>query len=141
MTLRHDPYLATQFHVELDGVVVGGFAEVSGLDVLITTEVLREGGVNTHIHHLPGVAVYSNVILTRGLGSESQLWSWCLAAAGGTPERKRASVILLENGLETWRWNIRNALPVRWSGPRLSALGAGVAIERLELAHEGIERG
>lgn len=142
MSERRDPYLQFSFHVELDGVVVGGFSEVSGLDVAISTELVREGGVNTHVHSLPGPAVHSPIRLRRGMTDSAELFSWCSEAAEGKPTRKRASVIMLGvDGSETWRWNIRSALPVRWSGPALSASGSAVAIETLELAHEGIERG
>ncbi len=139
---RYDPYLNHRFQVEIEGVIVGGFSEVSGLSVEIVTEELREGGENTFLHRLPRGARYPNLLLRRGITDSELLWKWCDETVHGKVARKRASILLLDDeGREQWRWNVRNALPVRWSGPGLQATGHGVAFESLELSHEGIQKG
>jgi phage tail-like protein len=139
---RNDPYLSFRFQVEIEGVIVGGFSDVSGLGVEIETEELREGGENTFPHRLPRGARYQNLVLTRGITDSDLLWAWCDETVQGRISRKRASILLLDSeGEEKWRWNVRNALPVKWSGPGLHAAGRGVAIESLELSHEGLQKG
>ena len=139
---RNDPHLNFRFQVEIEGVIVGGFSQVSGLSVEIETEELREGGENTFPHRLPRGARYPNLVLRRGITDSDLLWTWCDETVQGHVSRKRASILLLDSeGEEKWRWNVRNALPVRWSGPGLHAAGHGVAFESLELSHEGIQKG
>ena len=137
---KGDPYLSFKFRVELDGIWSGGFSEVSGLQVEIETEDYREGGVNEYIHKLAGPARYpSNIILKHGLLDAVQLWEWQQAIVKGAIRRQSASIILMNSaGQDQWRWNCRDAYPVRWSGPDLRAGSAEVAIETLELAHRGI---
>ena len=56
-------------------------------------------------------------------------------------ERRNGSIVLLgRRGEEVVRWNFVRAWPSKWDGPDLNAEGTDVAIEMLELAHEGIER-
>ena len=137
---KGDPYLSFKFRVELDGIWSGGFSEVSGLQVEIETEDYREGGVNEYIHKLAGPARYpSNIILKHGLLDAVQRWEWQQAIVKGAIRRQSASIILMNSaGKDQWRWNCRDAYPVRWSGPDLRAGSAEVAIETLELAHRGI---
>jgi phage tail-like protein len=139
---RNDPYLNLRFQVEIEGVIVGGFSEVAGLGVEIETEVVREGGENIFSHFLPRGTRYPTLVLKRGITDSELLWGWCDEIVHGQITRRRASILLLDDeGQEKWRWNVRNALPVRWSGPGLHAVGHAVAFESLELSHEGIQKG
>jgi phage tail-like protein len=54
--IRNDPYKAYNFLVEIEGLIVGGFSEVTGMQVEIEVKDYREGGVNEYIHKLPGLA-------------------------------------------------------------------------------------
>jgi phage tail-like protein len=137
--LRRDPYGAYQFLVEIDGLIVAGFSEVSGLAV--ETEVLeyREGGVNDHMHRLAGPVRHpGNIVLRRGLTAATDLWSWHQDIAAGKITRRHGAIVLLNGLLPAWRWNFRDAYPARWTGPELRAGGSAVALESLEIAHEGI---
>jgi len=139
---RTDPYGAFRFLVELEGLVVGGFTEVTGLSVELEGEPFREGGVNAYMQRLAGPARHpSNLVLRRGMTDADALWSWHAAAAAGRVRRRNGSIVLLDAaGDEAWRWNVRDALPVRWVGPELRAGQAVVAVEALELVHRGIAR-
>jgi len=138
---RSDPYLQFRFVVEIDGVIVGGFSEVGGLQVEIETEDYREGGRNEFIHKLPKGASYPLLSLKRGITDSNVLWKWQEAIIRGRIDRKTVHVILLDSeGNHGAEWRFRRAYPVRWTGSELRAEGVEVAIETLELAHEGIER-
>jgi phage tail-like protein len=137
---RVDPYLSFHFLVEIEGLVIGGFNEVTGLTVEVEIEEYREGGLNAYIHKLAGPTRYpNNLVLKHGLTDSDTLWNWHQDVASGNIQRKNGSIILLDSaGEEQWRWNFADAYPVRWVGPDLRAGSAEVAIETLELVHRGL---
>lgn len=139
---RIDPYLGFNFLVEIKGIQVAGFSEVSGLQVEIEVQDYREGGLNTHVHRLPGPARYpNNLVLRRGLSGDL-LWLWHQDVVNGMIERCNGSIILRDSaGKEQWRWNFEKAYPVRWAGPEFKAQSSEIAIEVLELVHKGITKG
>jgi phage tail-like protein len=137
---RQDPLLDYNFAVEIEGLVAGGFSEVSGLEVELEVQDYREGGVNSFIHKRAGPAKYSsNLILKRGMTDNMVLWNWYWNAVQGIIDRKNVSILLLDQaGQEVVRWNFEQAYPVKWTGPDLRATANEVAIESLELAHKGL---
>jgi phage tail-like protein len=136
---RKDPYLSFCFTVEVDQQVVAAFSEVTGLDLETEVETFREGGVNLHEQQLAGPNKFpSRLVLKRGM-SDKVLWSWHQEVTQGKITRKDVSILLLDStGEEKWRWNFRQALPVKWSGPPFRASTAEIAIETLELVHKGL---
>jgi len=139
---RTDPYLAFQYQVEIESVTVGGFSEVTGLQVETEIQEYREGGLNEYMHRLAGPTRYpSNLILKRGLTDVDILIRWHQQVTQGTIKRFNGSIVLLDiSGQERWRWNFLQAYPVKWTGPTLRANAAEVALETLELAHNGIQK-
>ena len=137
---RTDPFRGYNFAVEIEGLVAGGFSEVSGLEIDIEVQDYREGGVNGFTHKFAGPARYpSNLVLKRGVTQSKVLWNWYWQVVHGTIERKNVSVLLMdESGEEKLRWNFRRAYPVKWSGPGLRAGANEVAVESIELAHKGL---
>ena len=144
MTLanRKDPYLTFNFLVEIEGLVVGGFSEVTGLQVETVIETYREGGLNAYEHKLAGPTRYpSNLILKHGITDADTLWKWHQEVARGKVVRKNGSIVLRDStGEEQWRWNFTGAYPVRWSGPDFRASANEVAVETLELVHQGLSK-
>jgi phage tail-like protein len=139
---RKDPYLGFRFLVEIEGLIAGGFSEVSGLVTEVETEDYREGGHNGYVHKLPKAPKYSNIVLKRGITDSDVLWRWSQDVLNGKFMRKNVSVVLLDNaGNEKWRWNFFRTYPVKWSGPEFKADGNAVALETLELVHEGLKKG
>lgn len=135
------PYQTFNFAVEIEGLLVGGFSEVSGLEGTIEVEEYREGGVNGFVHQLPVRTSHANLVLSRGLTSVSTLWNWYYNTTLGSIQRRNGTLMLLDaRQLPVMWWNFRNALPVRWTGPAFSATSDEVAVETLELAHEGLTR-
>lgn len=136
------PYGAYRFHVEIEGLVVAGFSEVSGIQSNIEVEEYREGGVNGYIHKLPKLVGYPNIVLKRGITDSDLLWNWYSNVTNGVIKRKSGSVILYDySGKEKWRWNFTGSYPVKWTGPELKADSNVVSLESLELVHTGLTKG
>jgi len=140
---RTDPYLGFNFLVEIDGLVVGAFSEVGGLQAELEFETIREGGQNGFQYKLPGALKYpSNLTLKRGMTDSEALWSWYQDVGNGIVERRSGSIVLRDAaGDEKWRWNFNDAYPVKWTGPTLKAGSGEIAFETLELAHHGLTKG
>ena len=140
---RAEPFTTFRFLVEIEGLVVGGFSEVTGLDIEVEVESYREGGLNTFAHELPGPVRYpARLVLKRGLTEADSFWRWYRDVARGQIARKNGSIVLLDRtGQEAWRWNFTDAYPARWTGPQLRAGASEVAVETVELVHRGLTRG
>jgi phage tail-like protein len=138
--VRNDPYLAFNFLVEIEGLVVGGFSEVSGLQIETEIQEYREGGLNEYVHKLAGPTRHpSNLILRRGLVDIETLWSWHQDVTQGNIRRKNGTIYLLDRQrLPAMWWNFLEAYPVKWTGPELKADSNTVALETIELVHRGI---
>lgn len=140
--IRNDPYLSARFLVEIEGILVAGFQEVTGMQVETETEDYREGGVNEYVHRLAGPTKYpQNLVLKKGLTDMESLWRWHQDVVRGKIERRNATILLLDRaGLPAMWWDVTGALPVRWSGPEFRAEQGAVAVEQLELVHQGISK-
>jgi phage tail-like protein len=137
-----DPYAGFQFRVEILGLQVGGFTEVSGLERETQLEDHREGGVNDYTHKLVTVTKYPNLTLRRGIADATELWQWHEDVVNGKIVRRRVDVVLVDmTGRDVWRWVFQQAYPVKWSGAALNASTNAVFVESVELAHNGVKRG
>lgn len=138
---RVDPYVNYNFLVEIDGITRAAFQDCTGFDSTIDVIEHREGGENTTLRKLPGMTKYSNIVLKRGITDDQELYKWHREAIKGNLDRRNGSIVLLDRaGQEVSRWNFVRAWPSKWDGPDLNAEGNDVAVETLELAHEGVER-
>jgi phage tail-like protein len=138
---RIDPYGNYNFHVEIDGITRAAFQEASGFDSTVDVIEHREGGDNLTPRKLPGMTKHANIVLKWGVTDDAQLWKWHQDVVDGRIERKNGSIVLLDRtGQERLRWNFFQAWPSKWTGPSFNAEGNDVAIETLELAHEGLRR-
>jgi phage tail-like protein len=139
---RTDPFRAYNFLIEIDGITRAGFRECSGLDTTQDPIDYREGNDKARTaRKLPGLVKYSNIVLKRGITDDAELWEWRKKAIDGKIERKNGSIVLLDDTGETkLRWNFREGWPTKWTGPTFNATGNEVAIETLEIVHEGVEK-
>jgi phage tail-like protein len=138
---RVDPFVNFNFKVELDGIIQAAFHEVSGLDSSIDVIEHREGGDITPSKY-PGQTKYTNITLRRGITPDTQLYDWHRQWATGDPaaQRKNGSIVLLDRqGQEKMRWNFQSAWPAKWTGPSFSSEDNNIAIESIDLAHEGVK--
>jgi phage tail-like protein len=137
-----DPYKAFNFLVEIDGITSARFCEVTGLQSETDVIEYREGGGSTTVRKLPGLTKYANLILRGGITQDAELWHWRKAVEQGNLDRRNGSIVLLaDDGTEVLRWNFTSGWISKWEGPALNATGSEVAIETIEIAHEGLERG
>jgi phage tail-like protein len=138
---RVDPFLSYNFLVELDGIARAAFSEASGLSATTDPVEYREGGENTTVRKLPGMTKYNNIVLKWGMTADKELYEWHRQTVLGNVQRKNGSVIVLDRqGVEVARWNFVNAWPTKYDVPHFNATGHEVAVETLEIAHEGVER-
>lgn len=129
-----------RFMVELDGMLVAGFSEVSGLESEVELEEVAEGGLNQYTHRLPGRVKLQPLVLKRGMTTTNELWNWYADVMRGSIVRKSGSIILYnEKDQEFRRWNFYDAYPTRWSGPGFNASSSDVAVEAIELTHNGFK--
>ena len=119
----------------------GGFSECSGLEATLQIEEYREGGWNHGTRRFPSGAAWTNLRLRRGVAFSDELWDWYSSAFARDRASRRDGVVFLQNDLHlpVKIWRFTRGLPVRWTGPTLNADRSGVAIEELEIAHEGLE--
>jgi len=136
---RNDPYGGYNFLVEIDGITRAGFRECSGLDTSQDAGEYREGTDPLTVRKLPGLIKYSNISLKRGIADDAELWQWRKTVMDGKVERKNMSIVLMDDAREEkLRWNLKNCWPTKWEGPSLNATSSDVAVESLEIAHEGL---
>ncbi|HMS66340.1 MAG TPA: phage tail protein [Ignavibacteria bacterium] len=118
-----------------------GFTEVTGLDIIIDVIEYRSGSSPVQsVTKMPGLIKYSNIILKRGIvKGDTDFYKWINTIRQSTVERRDIVISLLnENHEPVMTWKARNSFPVKYSGPDLNAKSSEVAIETLELAHEGL---
>jgi len=141
MAGRIDPYGQFNFLVEIDGVIQAGFSEVSGLSTDTNVIEYREGNEqHGTTRKLPGLMKYSNIVLKRGYTANKALWDWRKKVIDGTTQRTAGAIILLDEARRpALRWNFREGWPSKWEGPGLNGKTSEVAIEMMEIAHEGLE--
>jgi len=126
---------AFRFLVAIDGQTIGAFTECTLPTVEWQVEEIKEGGVNTSIHQLPGPRKRTTVTLKNGVGFAEEMMDWYLKAMSEKFQRRKVTITLLGPSYETFmEWHIENAFPVKWSGPQLKTDTNTVAIQSLELA-------
>ncbi len=139
--ISHRP-LTWRFLVSLDGMGVGEFVECGGLTVDREFETITEGGRNDTVHYLPKGVKFSNITLKRGLISLA-MWDWLFKnVAAGTvkPDLKNITIEMAnESGQVMYRWHVRRAYPIKWTGPDLKVESDELAMESIELVHSGFE--
>jgi phage tail-like protein len=141
-----DPYGNFRFSLELNQVTVAGFAECTGLQMETKVLEYKEGGNNFTTLRFPEASSFGNITLKRGVTSSNELLEWQLDVANGEfSKNARASnpnvAIILNNekGDPVKRWNLIRPFPVKWMAPDMKATGNEIAIETIEITHEGIE--
>ena len=139
----HDPYSGYNFWVEWDGIVHAGFQECSGLTATRKAGTYREGtDKSLASRQVPGLNSYGNITLKRGVTDNQELWIWHKNLQDGVADRRNLSIILADDtGTEKMRWNLEKSWPTVWNAPSFNATSDEVAIETLELVHEGITVG
>ncbi len=140
--MPYEAYPNCRFYVELGGIKEAVFTEVSGLQIETAFFDYEEGGNNSFVHRLPGRVKASNLTLKRGMTLSNDFFKWQADVARGKIERRNVSVILYDvQGKKLILWEFLRAYPVKWVGPQFNAGTGAMAIETMELAHDGINVG
>lgn len=120
-------------------VALGGFSGCSGLEMSLDIEEYKEGGRNGYALRFPTRVKWSNIILKRGVSAGTALWDWHYGFVKGQGKRRDGIVTLLNDlRLPNNIWYFRRGLPVKYTGPTMNASENNVAIEAIEIAHEGV---
>ncbi len=137
-----DAYLPFAQAALLPRVAAGAFQEVRGLGADLEVMPYAEGGVNDAVHQLPVRHSWTRISLRGGLVRDSSLFDWYRAGlAYSLGARRDGSIVLVTPaGVPAVAWAFRGGIAVKWIGPDLNAMQNAVAIEGIEIAHEGIEQ-
>ncbi len=137
---RVDPYAGFNFEVEIDGITRAAFSECSGLSTDTDPIEYRDGSGDITVRKIPGLKKFANISLKRGMTKDMELWEWRKTVLLGETKRKAGSIVLLDEARKpALRWNFREGWPTKWEGPSVNATGNEIAVETLEIAHEGLE--
>jgi phage tail-like protein len=141
------PYRTFRYQVEIDGITRAGFSEVSGMNASIDPVEYREGNdMRNTPRKFPGLTKFGNVTLRWGVSNDTDFVTWLTSVAPSNSAaptglvRHSVTITLFDDaGNPGPSWALINAWPVGYTVPDLSGLGSEVAIQSLELAHEGLE--
>lgn len=136
------PRVKFRFKLEIDGLAAGGFTEVTGFDASIEPIEYREGDMATETPmKVAGLRKYGNITLKKGMVEGKVLYDWLAKGLTGEVERKTVTVSLLdEKQAAVASWKVINAWPTKYTVPDFNSTSNEIAIETLELAHEGMTR-
>ena len=140
MATTNYPLPKFHFIVEWGGTRVG-FTEVTGLDMQVEAIEYREGNSKEYSKiKMPGMHKFSNITLKRGsLSGDKEFYAWLNTVSLNQIERRDLSISLLNEKHEpVFTWKVKQAFPVKVQASDLKADGNEVAIESIELAHEGL---
>ncbi len=122
-----------------------GFSEISGLEATMDVENYDAGGVNGGALRFPGRIKWSNLVFKRGviaqrpISDTSDFRAWLQTFLDGKVVRKDGVITLMdESGSAALAWSWHRGLFTKVAGPTLNAQQSQVAIEQLEIAHEGL---
>jgi len=142
-----DLFGSYNFLLEIAGVtgdarqIVGGFKTVSGMDS--ETEVIEfKQGNDMVVRKKPGRTTFANIVLERGYTATDDLWLWRKNIEDGVIDRRSGSIIILDQDgqTEVARYNFYEGWPCKWYVPDMDADSSSMAIEKIEIAVEKVER-
>jgi phage tail-like protein len=128
------------FRVEWGGTRIG-FTEITGLEVSTDVIEYRDGASPEYSKvKMPGMQKFGNITMKRGtFKSDNEYYNWWNTHALNTIERRDITIALLNESHDpVVVWKIKNAWPVKVTSTDLKADGNEVAIETIEIAHEGL---
>ena len=135
------PHGKFRYKVEIDGLEAGGFSEASGFDASIDVIEYREGDMVQTPMKIPGLKKYGNITLKQGVADSMVRYEWMIAGVEGEVERKTITITILdETETAAASWQVINAWPTKYTAPDFNATSSEIAIESMEIAHEGMTR-
>lgn len=136
--LRKAANVAFRFVVLVDGIPYGAFTECAVPVIEWEIEQVKEGGLNTYTHQLPGRRKAAKVTLKNGVGT-MPLLKWYMDCMSEDFSRSSITINLLSPLLvPTMVWHLEGAYPVKWAGPQLKSSDNSIAIQTLEFACDDV---
>ena len=131
-----------RFKVTIADIGVAGFTEVSGFDATIEPIDYREGNMAAETAiKVQGIRKYGNITLKKGIISTHEMYDWLTNGLTKAVVRKTVTISLLdEEQKEVASWQVINAWPTKYTAPDFNATSNEIAVETVELAHEGMTR-
>lgn len=127
--------------VEIEGIIAGGFTEVSGLTIETEVESVEEGGANDIVYKLPKGTKYTDITLKHGLSDFDLIWRWYQDVINGKIVRKNGVIYIFDQkGDIGVQWGFLEAFPFKWVGPTFNASSSTVATETMVLTHHGLKK-
>ncbi len=138
---RKDPYRSFNFRLEIGGLTVASFSEVSGLVSEGDSVDYREGDEKVNwVRKLVGLRKFNHITLKRGYTKNRELWDWYGKIAVGKTDRRDGAVVLMDEARkDVIRWEFVKAWVNKVEGPSFNAHNNEVSMESVELVHEGLE--
>ena len=138
---RKDPFAAFRFEIKFDDLAAGGFSECSGMQLETEVQDYPEGGLNDVLRKFPTRTKQTNITLKHGIVDRA-VWDWYYGLTQGTVRLRSGSILVRDPSGErvVMEWQFRRAFLCKWVGPDLNATQNSVAVETLELCHQGLER-
>jgi len=137
---RKASYSIFNYLVEIDGIAIGSFSEVSGLSSDGDIVEYRNGDdVPLHVRKLTGLRKFSNITLKRGYTQNRELWKWRKNIVDGVTDRRDGSIVLMdEERKDVLRWNFTAGWIHKIDGPTFNAKGNEVGMEMVEIVVESL---
>jgi phage tail-like protein len=124
-----------RFVITVNGMPAGAFTDCTLPSLELELEEVKEGGLNTYTHQLPGRRKSAKITLKNGVGLLNQLLPWYIKSMNEQFSRRRVTITLFSALIiPVMVWDIEDAYPVKWVGPDLQSGSNSVAIQTLELA-------
>lgn len=124
-----------RFVITVDGMPAGAFTDCTLPSLELELEEVKEGGLNTYTHQLPGRRKSARVSLKNGVGLLNQLLPWYIKSMNEQFSRRRVTITLFSALIiPVMVWDVEDAYPIKWVGPDLQSGSNSVAIQTLELA-------
>lgn len=131
-----------RFSVTVDSIQYAAFTECTLPSLQVETLDIKEGGQNAYTHKLPVRVNPGNLTLKHGISKGDKLLAWYMQVLAGDMENamRQVTVTLYKVDFQAMMvWNLRNAYPIKWTGPSLATKDAAIAIQTLEIVHHGFE--
>ena len=140
---RRDPYQGFNYSMEIDGIEVAGFTNITGLTMDTAIIEYYDGdSLNTTVKKIPGITNYSNITCRRGISEGIDLYEWCKSINDQSREVERKTItinLLDDTGAPRKTYTLYEAWPCRYVTSDLDASTSELAMEEVEFVIEHFE--
>jgi phage tail-like protein len=135
-----DPEIPYYFMLEIGGISCVRFKEVDGLKMTTAVTHYREGGNNLYEHALIEGQKFESLKVRKGFyGASIELYTWMSYVHDSSCKVTKQSISMVvqdDTGEETCRFNLFNAFPISYRGPKFDATAKEVAFEEIEIQYD-----